>query len=276
MTEGALSTYHHKFGTFIFGNHIDYRSSLIESLIEPKRRELDKNKRMEASLIAYEFLILQHATLKCVLENKYLDLINVHIYDKFIAPKLLRRHSQYAIVALTRSGAVLANQEILLAFTYRKNNWIKRNILQVKNKEETQRKKLLEMQVPTSVQIEKQVSVEVDNQLNQKVCESALKKLPSKRNKKRKRKGLAQSISQTTNRTNSLVDTVHETILERAAEETGVLEHGEIIPNIPITTVTNAAPQNIQQQTAQTAQTTIQANIESNVARGRGQGRGRG
>ena len=30
------------------------------------------------------------------------------------------------------------------------------------------------MQVPTSVQIEKQVSVEVDNQLNQKVCESAL------------------------------------------------------------------------------------------------------
>ena len=145
-------------------------------------------------------MILQHATLKCVLENKYLELINVDIYDKFIAPKLLRRHSQYAIVALTRSGAVLANQEILLAFMYRKNNWIKRIKLQVKNKEETQRKKLLEMQIPTSVQIEKQVSVEVDNQLNQKVCESALKKLPSKRNRKgkRKRKGLAQAIAQTT------------------------------------------------------------------------------
>ena len=113
MSEGALSTYNHKFGTFIFGKHIDYRSSLIESLIEPKKKELDRSKRMEASLIAYEFLILQHATLKCVLENKYLELINVDIYDKFIAPKLLRRHSQYAIVALTRSGAVLANQEIL-------------------------------------------------------------------------------------------------------------------------------------------------------------------
>ena len=119
----------------------------------------------------------------------------------------------------------------------------------------------------------------MDNQLIQKVCESALKKLPSKRNKKRKRKGLAQSISQTTNRTNSLVDTVHETILERAAEETGVLEHGEIIPNVPITTVTNSAPQNIQQPIAQNAQTTqsiTQANTESNVARGRGRGRGRG
>ena len=72
------------------------------------------------------------------------------------------------------------------------------------------------MQIPTSVQIEKQVSVEVDNQPNQKVCESALKKLPSKRNRNRKRKGLAQAITQTTNRTNTLVETVHETILETA------------------------------------------------------------
>ena len=60
MAEGAF--YNHKFGTFIFGNHIGYKSSLI--------------------------LILQHATLKCVLKSKYHDLINVSIYDKFIAPKL--------------------------------------------------------------------------------------------------------------------------------------------------------------------------------------------
>ena len=51
------------------------------------------------------------------------------------------------------------------------------------------------------------------------------------------------------------------------------LEHDEIIPNVPITSVTNAAPQNIQQQNAQT---NTQDNAESNVARGRGRGRGRG
>ena len=118
-----MTTYHHKFGTYIFGNHIDYRSSWNESLIEPKRLELDRIKKREASLIAYEFLILQHATLKCILEKKYDELINTTIYDKFIAPKLTRRHSQYAIVALTRSGAVLANQEILLAFMVRKK-WL--------------------------------------------------------------------------------------------------------------------------------------------------------
>ena len=97
LADSAVSSYNHKFGTFIFGDHIDYRSSWIESLIEPKRLELDTNKRMEASLLAYEFLILQHATLKCLLERKHDKLINVGIYDKFIASKLLRRHSQYAI-----------------------------------------------------------------------------------------------------------------------------------------------------------------------------------
>ena len=106
LADSAMSTYNHKFGTFIYGNHIDYRSSWFESLIEPKRLELDRTKKMEASLIAYEFLILQHATLKCILEKKYDELINITIYDKFIAPKLIRRHSQYAIVAPTRSGAV--------------------------------------------------------------------------------------------------------------------------------------------------------------------------
>ena len=69
LADSAMSTYNHKFGTFIFGNHIDYRSSWIESLIEPKRLELDRT-----------------------------------IFDKFITPKLIRRRSQYAIVALTRSG----------------------------------------------------------------------------------------------------------------------------------------------------------------------------
>ena len=83
----------------------------------------------------------------------------------------------------------MANQEILLAYMFRKNGWIKRAKLQVKNKEETQKKKLLKMQVPTSVQIEKQVSVEVDNQLNQKVCASALKKLSSNKNKKESERG---------------------------------------------------------------------------------------
>ena len=175
------------------------------------------------------------------------------------------------IVALTRSGAVLANQEILLAYMFRKNGWIKRAKLQVKNKEETQKKKLLEMQEPTSVQIEKQVSVEVDNQLNQKVCASALKKLSSK-NKKRKRKGLAKEIAKATNKTNLISETVHATILEGAATNTGELEQGEMIPSVPLPSVANVVAPSNQQSSA----SNIQYETEANVARGRGRSRGRG
>ena len=101
---------------------MDNRASLKESLIEAKRSELDKQKRMEASVITYEFLILQHATLKYVVESKYDQLINVKIYHKFISTNLLHRHLQYTVVARTHAAAVLTNQEVLLAFMYRKKN----------------------------------------------------------------------------------------------------------------------------------------------------------
>ena len=63
-------------------------------------------------------------------------------------------------------------------------------------------------------------------------------------------RSLNASIS-TTNRTNFLVETVIETILDKTTEETGVLEHGESIPFVPITSVNSTAAQNIQQSNAQ-------------------------
>ena len=53
-----------------------------------KKTELDLYKKMEASRIAYDFLILQHASLKCFLEEKYDKLIYVTIYNQFIAPNI--------------------------------------------------------------------------------------------------------------------------------------------------------------------------------------------
>ena len=141
IAESIILSYNYKFGSFLLGIHLAFRSSIIAKAILPKKKELDLQKKIEASRIAYEFLIMQHAALKCILEQKYDKLINVLIYDKFIAPYLLRRYSQYAIVALTRSGALLANQEFLLAFIARKNNWIRRQNLQNKNKEDEQKEK---------------------------------------------------------------------------------------------------------------------------------------
>ena len=106
-------------------------------------------KKKEESRLAYKFLILQHASIKCILEQKYEELIHVTIY------------------ALTRSYAVLVNQELLLAFTARKNNWIKHQRLDLKNKQEMEKQKLIKMQKPTTLAIKDQVSVEVDEKLRQ-------------------------------------------------------------------------------------------------------------
>jgi len=188
--------YRHKFGTFLFNSFINFRSTTIDNLIHEKKKELDLYKKIEASRIAYDFLILQHATLKCVLEQKYDELINVTIYDKFIAPYLKRRHSQYTIVALTRSCAVLINQELILSFMVRKKNWVKKQKLDLKNKQEMQAQKLLKMQKPTALAIKEQVSVQVDKKLRKVASESTSKIHSAKKSKSNKRKpGLAQLIS---------------------------------------------------------------------------------
>ena len=122
MATSTLSNYRHSFGSFLFNSFICFRSSTIEKLIKDKKKELNEEKRREASKIAYEFLVLQHASIKCVLEQKYDELINVTLFEKFISPNISRRYSQYTIVALTRAGAILVNQQLLQAFMARKNN----------------------------------------------------------------------------------------------------------------------------------------------------------
>ena len=71
ISESVISSYNHKFGSFLFGTQLNFRSSVIENAILPKKLQLDLKKKMEASRTAYEFLIMQHAALKCILEQKY-------------------------------------------------------------------------------------------------------------------------------------------------------------------------------------------------------------
>ena len=204
---------------------ISFRSTTIDNLIHDKKKELDLYKRIEASRIAYDFLVLQHATLKCILERKYDELINVTIYDKFIAQHLKRRHSQYTIVALTRSCAVLVNQELLQAFMVRKNNWLKKQKLDLKNKQEMQAKRLLKMQKPTALAIKEQVSVEVDEKLR-KVASESTSKIPSaaKSKSKKRKTGLAQMITKASKETKLQSETASEVFYEEEeGEEAGLI-----------------------------------------------------
>ena len=70
LSEGLTTTYKHKFGTSLFTSNITFRSTLIENIVLEKRLELDRQKKVEGSLLIYDYLILQHAALKCILERK--------------------------------------------------------------------------------------------------------------------------------------------------------------------------------------------------------------
>ena len=94
VADGMTESYKHKFGTHLFANNITFRSTRIEYLMLDKKLELDKQKKIEGSLLIYDYLILQHAALKCILEEKYDLLINAIIYDKFITKFVKRRYSQ--------------------------------------------------------------------------------------------------------------------------------------------------------------------------------------
>ena len=76
--------------------------------------------------------------------------MNVSIYEKFISRHLKRRYLQYALVALVRAGMVLANQEILMAFIVRRNNWLTKQKGNENKKTDQQKWKLQDMQKPTS------------------------------------------------------------------------------------------------------------------------------
>ena len=81
-----ISSYTQIFGSFLLSTHINLQSTVIENAILLKKVELDLKKKMETSRIAYEFLIMQNAAFKFILELKFDRLINVTIHKKIISP----------------------------------------------------------------------------------------------------------------------------------------------------------------------------------------------
>ena len=70
ISNKLMSSYNHRFGTALFTSNITFRSSAIENMIMDNRIELDKENKIEASLLIYDYLIMQHAALKVFLEKK--------------------------------------------------------------------------------------------------------------------------------------------------------------------------------------------------------------
>ena len=139
-SHSTLSTYKHRFSTSLVTSTTTFRSSTIENSVMEKRQELDRQKKIEGSLLMYDYLILQHSDLKCILCRKHDTLMNAIIYDKFITNLWEKKNSQFALVPLVRIGKVLANPKFLLAFLVKWNNWRQQNSLIIKIKKNSKRK----------------------------------------------------------------------------------------------------------------------------------------
>ena len=100
----------------------------------------------------------------------------------------------------------------------------------MKNKQEMQAKRLLQMQKPTALAIKEQVLVEVDEKLRQVASESTSKIPSAKKSKSNKRKpGLAQLISKSTKETTTWLETARDQKCEaEEGEEAGLLIKGLI------------------------------------------------
>ena len=70
LSESVISSYTHRIG-FFFSETTSITDPIWSNLSLNQNNELEKAKKMEVSLMAYEFLILQHAALICILEKKY-------------------------------------------------------------------------------------------------------------------------------------------------------------------------------------------------------------
>ena len=112
----------------------------------------------------------------------------------------------------------------------RKNNWIKKQKLDEKNKQEMQANKLTQMQKPTALAIKEQVSVEVDEKLRQVASESTSKIPSAKKSKSNTRTpGLAQLISKSSKETKARSEiAMDEKVEAEEGEEAGLLIKGLI------------------------------------------------
>ena len=129
--------------------------------------------------------------------------------------------------------------------------------------------KMLKMQQPTSKAIQEQVSVEVGEQLPNRVVESALNKTSKK--KKKKWKGLAQINTDSKKRVNAQSSADQETSLEKTFEGSGMNRLGEVGETTAIIPQTTIIP-GVASQVIVPQQN---ATILPNNTRGNSTGRGR-
>ena len=163
---------------------MNFRSSYLENLAKDKNNALNAEARVKAAEYYLEVLILQYNTLLFNCEKIYMELINYHLFVDFIIPLFEKKtFDQYLIILMVRSLASVILKKVsakLVVLKERKEKQEENTKLQ---KEEYQERKLSEMAMSASEQIQLQVDRSLEPKLEvllaKKIRPTALKTKPA-------------------------------------------------------------------------------------------------
>ena len=142
----------------MYNRSVVYVNPLFERLFKPIMDEKTKKDRVEGSLMILKSMKAQIGTLLISMNQDYLTLMNITIFDEVIYKYMHPTSSQFVVVALVRVGMVNGNKflwELLIVkklwFSAQEQDWNKQKV----NKE---KRKLEKLQKPTKVQLDEAIT----------------------------------------------------------------------------------------------------------------------
>ena len=162
---------------------MNFRSSYLEDLAKDKNNALNVEARAKAVEYYLEVLIMQYNTLLFNCEKTYMELINYRLFVDFIVPLFYKKQfDQYLIILMIRSLANVIFKKIWAKLIVLKQRQTKQEENTRLQKEEYQERKLNDMTLSATEQIQLQVDKSLEPKLEvllaQKVRTSALKTKP--------------------------------------------------------------------------------------------------
>jgi len=131
--------------------------------------ERTKQDRIRGSLYVVKSLKAQINAMMISMNSYYLTLMNITLFEEVIYKSLDPTSSQFVVVALVRAGMVYANKFLWESLIFKKLWAIAQEANWNKQKQSLEKRKLEQMQKPTSVQLNEKVEELVNEKMDSTV-----------------------------------------------------------------------------------------------------------
>ena len=159
-------------GNELYNRSVSYSNPFFENLFLPVMINLTESDREKGSMFLVMSLKAQINALKLMMNTEYLIFMNITLYNEVIKKFISPQCSQYVLVALTRGGMVHTHK-LLWEFLITKREWLcnkEQNTL--KQKEQSEKERLLKLQKPAGQQVDERVDERVDFRMTSAVPET--------------------------------------------------------------------------------------------------------